>query len=94
MREDFGLIFRIAAVLVLALGVLPAKAQTYTTMPLGNGCTVTNGPDGDSATTMPLGNGWTATNDNRGGSATRMPLGNGFYSTTVTPPPDSADDDE
>jgi hypothetical protein len=94
MLEHFGSTFRIAAALVLSLGALPAKAQTYTTMPLGNGWSVTNGPDGYSATTMPLGNGWTVTNDSRGGSATRMPLGNGFYSTTVTPPPDSADDDE
>jgi hypothetical protein len=68
MLEDFGSTFRISAALVLALGVLPAKAQTYTTMPLGNGWSVTSGPDGYSATTMPLGNGWTVTNDNRGGS--------------------------
>ena len=65
MLEDFGSTFRIAAALVLALGVLPAEAQTYTTMPLGNGWSMTNGPDGYSATTMPLGHGWTVTNDNR-----------------------------
>jgi hypothetical protein len=61
----------------------PIHAQTYTTMPLGNGWSTTTGPEG-VYTTMPLGNGWSTTMG-PGGTSTTMPLGNGWSTTTVTP---------
>ena len=54
---------------------------------MGDGFSVTTGPDGYSATTVPMGDGFSTTTDNRGQTFTTVPMGGGFSTTTVTQSP-------
>lgn len=73
-----------AATALLAIAST-AQAQTYTTLPLGNGWSTTTGPGG-TYTTVPLGQGWSQTTSPNGYHALTVPFGGGFSTTTVTPP--------
>jgi hypothetical protein len=75
--------YAIAATLVLA--ATGAQAQTYTTMPMGGGSSMTTGPGG-TYTTMPLGGGWSTTTGPNGFNATTVPMGGGMSVTTINPP--------
>ena len=48
----------LALAAALALAATAAQAETYTTIPMGDGFSVTTGPDGYSATTVPMGDGF------------------------------------
>jgi hypothetical protein len=67
--------------LAAALLASPAYAQTYNTVPLGNGYSTTTDDQGNTYNTVPLGNGYSTTTGSDGRTCNTVPLGNG-YSTT------------
>lgn len=87
----------VAAVAALALGAVPALAQsltqgpiagysnTTTVMPMGGGFYSVTGSNGQSGTITPLGGGWSTYTGSNGSSATAMPMGGGAYSITSQP---------